>query len=204
METIETSPKFLDLLSSIYGQDDDNQNGTAPFFPFISNLNSTSTEAIELENRRHLDNLRKEESLFINMLLQSDFEDGFTNDAIEYINEALKNSFATCMWIAELFEKYSKRTDEKAKNVIYGLLKIIAFLGNHNCFDYVKSVLLLILRAAMHSGQDYMQEAALMVIESWHSHEALDLLSENDYAASPYIRKYIAALKRDFLTEMEY
>lgn len=167
--------------------------------------NSTSSKNVEIENKKHIDTLRRNESYFIQLLFNADFEDGNTNQAIEYIDNQLKlNSIATSNWIAEFFSKYStpEATDnENSINIIYGLLRIIAYLNNHDCFDYIKGTLTLILRLSLKINIPYLQEAGLMVIESWRSHDCLQILKEESFK-DKYISKYADLLLQELIKEL--
>lgn len=166
---------------------------------------STSSQNIEMENKRHIDVLRRNEAYFIQLLLKSDFEDGNSNDAIEYVDKQLNiNSIATSNWIAEIFSKYSLSDtvdNEVSGNVLYGLLRIIAYLNNYDCFDYIKGPLTLILKLSLNSGVPYMQEAGLMVIESWRSLDCLKILNEEKFK-DKYLSKYAELLRNELTNEL--
>lgn len=166
--------------------------------------NSTSSQNIEIENRKHIDYLRRNESYFIQLLLNVDYEDGNTNDAILFFEKQLnKNSIATSNWLAEIFMKYSisEAFNEKSKNILYGLLRIIAYLNNHDCFDYIKGTLTLILKTTLETNIPYLQEAGLMVIESWRSLDCLNLLKDFSFDDA-YIIEYSKILIKELTTEL--
>lgn len=167
--------------------------------------NSTSSQNIEIENKKHIDLLRRNESYFIQLLLNADFEDGNSNEAIEYIDKQLNtNSIATSNWIAEIFSKYSISEDvanENSRIILYGLLRIIAYLNNYDCFDYIKGPLMLILKISLDSNIPYLQEAGLMVIESWRSPDCLRLLNEETFSNN-YISKYSNLLRNELTEEL--
>ena len=176
---------------------------TAPQIHYIPLSNkSTDTKEIEQENRKHIDKLKFREDYFINTLINTDFEDGESNEAIEFINEALENSMPTSLWIAELFNKYSKGNDQLSITITYGLLRIIAYLDNKDCFNYIKSVLLLILESALNSDEIYIQEAALMVIESWRDEESFYLIKDYNFNNSRYLKNYSDVLKNELQEEL--
>lgn len=166
--------------------------------------NLTNSKDVEIENRRHIDKLRSNEFYFLQILQKSDFEDGNSNEAIEYVEKQLKiNSIATSNWISELFSKYStvEKDDVNSLNILYGLLRIIAFLNNEDCFDYIKGPMVLILKLALSSEVLYLQEAALMVIESWRNKESLSLLEEFNPSAK-YLKSYAETLKKELNEEV--
>lgn len=128
-------------------------------------------------------------------LISCNFEDGNTNEAIDYISKQLdKNSIATSTWIAELFSKYSN--DNENIDILYGLLRTISYINKYDCFDYIKGSLMLILKVALLSKLEYLQEAALMVVEVWNTSECYSLLNSVDFSNSKYIEKYANLLKK--------
>lgn len=169
---------------------------------FFSKNNSTNSESVEKENRNHIDKLRNNEFYFVQILLYSSFEDGNSNEAIEYIKEQLSiNSVATSSWMAEFFVKNKNRDDDRIE-ILYGLLRIIAYLNDRDCFDYIHGNLLLILQTALQSDIVYLQEAALMVIESWRDNDCLYLLKRLEFEDS-YIQKYADIIKNELTSELE-
>lgn len=189
-------PKAFFLLDDYY-----NTN----YFPknsFVSENASTDSQSVEAENRRHIERLRNNEFYFLQLLSHSDFEDGNSNEAISYIEEQLSiNSIATSTWMAEFFDKQQRRGDDGIE-MLYGLLRIIAYLNNTDCFNYIQGVLKLILQVALQNSAVYLQEAALMVIESWRSKDYLQLLKEMTFK-NPYIQKYADIIKNELTSELE-
>lgn len=182
-------PKF------IYNTDYFSQNN------FSSENNLTNSESVEKENRNHIDKLRNNEFYFVQILLHSSFEDGNSNEAIEYIKEQLSiNSVATSNWLAEFFVKNQQR-DCDGMEILYGLLRIIAYLNDIDCFDYIRGTLVVILQAALNTDTIYLQEAALMVIESWRNKDCLHLLKEMKFEDS-YIQKYADIIKNELIQEL--
>lgn len=177
---------------------------TSPYTTiFWNNKETTDTVDVEKENRKYIDRLKTKESFFIDILLHTDFEDGETNEAIDFVNSALEeNSMPTSLWIADLFNKYSKNTDSFSITITYGLLRIIAYLDNKDCFNYIKSVLLLILDSAIHSNIIFIQEAALMVIESWRDKDSYSLIENYNFEQSSYLDAYSKALKKELIKEI--
>ena len=108
----------------------------------------------------------------------------------------------TSLWIAELFNKYSKGNDQLSITITYGLLRIIAYLDNKDCFSYIKPVLLLILESALQSSEIYVQEAALMVIESWRDEESFYLIKDYNFNNSRYLKNYSDVLKNELQKEL--
>lgn len=169
---------------------------------FSSKNNLTNSESVEKENRNHIDKLRGNEFYFVQILLHSSFEDGNSNKAIEYIKEQLSiNSVATSNWLAEFFVR-NKNKDADGIEILYGLLRIIAYLNDRDCFDYIRGTLSLILRVALKTDTAYLQEAALMVIESWRDKDCLHLLKEMKFKDA-YIQKYVGIIKNELTSELE-
>lgn len=169
---------------------------------FLSKNNSTNSEAVEKENRNHIDKLRNNEFYFVQILLYSSFEDGNSNEAIEYIKEQLSiNSVATSNWIAEFFVKNQRDDDRIEIEILYGLLRIIAYLNDRDCFDYIHGVLQLVLQTALQSDIVYLQEAALMVTEAWRDKDCLHLLKKMKFEDS-YIQKYADIIKNELTSEI--
>ncbi len=195
---------------AFYGQDDSfnslYQDGiTSPFLSsFWTSKETTDTNDVEQKNRNHIDKLKAQENTFIDILLHTDFEDGESNEATDFIYSSLEeNSMPTSIWIADLFRKYSKNMDSFSTTITYGLLRIIAYLDNKDCFNYIKSVLILILESAIHSNIIYIQEAALMVIESWRDKDSYELIENYTFGESKYLETYSKALKTELSQEFQ-
>ena len=176
------------------------------FYNYLNDIekNSTNSKNVEIENKKHIDILRRNESYFIELLLDADFEDGISNDAISYIKKQLNiNSIATSSWLADFFAKYSinEIDTEEAIPIIYGLLRIIAYINNHDCFDYIKGILILILQSTLKMNIPYLQEAGLMVIESWRSLECLKILNDLTFTDN-YVSKYAKLLQKEISDEL--
>ena len=166
--------------------------------------NTTTSLNVENENRKYTKYLRENESLFLNILSQTDFEDGCSNPAIEYVeNNLIQNSYATSMWLNELLTKYPIDCNNKEKSsfVQYGVLRIISFLGDKDYLDYIKGNLLLMIKVSLKSDINYVQEAALMVIESWRDRESLSLLNDVTFSDS-LLQQYSDALKNEISDEL--
>lgn len=205
MENFYLNNKLLRSLvkpGALFPIDVDYNTNYFPKFVFFSDNNSTDSQYVETENRKHIERLRNNEFYFLQVLLHSEFEDGNSNEAIAYIKEQLSiNSVATSTWMAEFFVKNQGRGNDGIE-ILYGLLRIIAYLNDRDCFDYIQGTLQLILQVALKNNAMYLQEAALMVIESWRSKDGLQLLKEVTFE-NPYIQKYADMIKNELTSELE-
>lgn len=142
---------------------------------------STTSESTEKKNRNFIDSLRNNKEVFLSLLYHSDFEDGESNDAIEYIKDKLsENSIATTSWLCELFSAYQIDSDNPTSSsfVAYGIMRILAYVNNEDCFGYIKGQLIQLLNSALTTNVSYIQEAAIMVIENWRDKDLITLLQQ--------------------------
>ena len=136
----------------------------------VLNINRESTSHVDINefNRNYFNSLLAHNDAFIGSLLHVDFEDGMDNEAIDFVEHSIKlNESVTYNWINRLFTLYM--TDYR---VISRLLRIIAALEIN---DYSLS-LADHIKAGLADKHVQVQEAALMVIESWASKECVDIL----------------------------
>lgn len=206
--SIFSNPNYIDLLQdNIYNSSfiaNHYLSGNIGILNF-TNQNSTNSKDINIENQKHIEKLRNNEFYFIRLLQESDFEDGNSNNAIEYISEQLSiNSIATSVWMADFFSRYFliEKNDEDVSGILYGLLRVIAYLNNENCFNYIKGELYLILIATFHKkNTPYLQEAGLMVVEAWRSTECLEILNKAEFT-DKYIKSYAETIKKELQKEL--
>ena len=154
---------------------------------------STDQSSINSQNDRYLKFLRSKESYFVTLLHRCDFEDGITNDAIEFARQNFNtNKSVTCNWFNEV---YGRQLSDKL--VLCGLLGILAYL---RIKDYEDTFIPMIV-ASLNDESTECQEAALMLIEVIRSKECLDAVKSTKFQ-SAWINEYAESIVKDLIEEL--
>ena len=154
---------------------------------------STDQSSINSQNDRYLKFLRSKESYFVTLLHRCDFEDGITNDAIEFACQNFNtNKSVTCNWFNEV---YGRHLSDKL--VLCGLLRILAYL---RIKDYEDTFIPMIV-ASLNDESTECQEAALMLIEVIRSKECLDAVKSTKFQ-SAWINEYAESIVKDLIEEL--
>lgn len=168
--------------------------------------NSTDTRDINEQNKIDLKKLDEQSSMFVNLLIHVDFEDGYTNDAIVFVENKMKtNAFAVCLWLNKIYMQYatSKELDEN-RIIVTGVLRIIAYLNQTKDFAVIMPAFYAMIRASVLCDDIAEQEAALMVIESWRNKEFLSILEESiEHIRDASLKEYAAKLQSEISDELK-
>lgn len=168
--------------------------------------NSTSTSDINKQNVVDLNKLDKQTEMFINLLIHSDFEDGYTNYAIDFVSDKMKsNAFAVCIWLNKIYMQYTSNKNLDENNIVVtGILRIVAYLNQTKEFADILPSFYAMIRASVLSSDISEQEAALMVIENWRNKESLAILDESvDHIKDHSLKKYAMKLQTEISKELK-
>ena len=167
-----------------------NYNYSTITYPLNSlNLNETSNKNHLIENFNYKQQLLKEENKFLSILTKTVFEDGQTNNSIEYIRDCLdKNFYITFSWLCGVFQKYPIDNSNRDSLIQYGILRIVSYLIRFNYFNCVDSIIIEMIKAGLYSNINYLQEAALMIIDNLDK-DVSYLLDETTFSDS-LLKKY--------------
>lgn len=155
---------------------------------------STSQPNINLQNRKFLDFLRTKEAYFVTLLHRCDFEDGMSNDAIEFVRQNMHaNESVTCNWLNEIYGRY-----QNDRQVLCGILRTVSFLHVRN-YDATFTPMII---ASLKDSSEECQEAALMLVETIRSKECLTAV-RNTHFDSLWIKDYADNIVRELTDELE-
>lgn len=158
------------------------------------NYNSTSTEDSFLVQLKKLEVLNQETPRFISLLHHTDFEDGMSNPAIEFVDKLFTKS--PSLLVTWLYSVYA--CANKDSIVIDGLLRIIAFIEMP--YAFMKSFLPMI-ELALNNSTINCQESAVMLCEVWRTSECLELLKHTTYT-DPLIQSYAESIILELIKEL--
>lgn len=154
---------------------------------------STNQSDINAINAETFDELQHLTNYFLNLLHLTYFEDGMSNEAIEWMQNWMNmNRSVTCNWLAYLFS-----THQQEKNIISKLLRIVAHLE----LDQYTTGLLMTARACLNDTDIEVQESALMVFENWPVKESLDAIEQTKFN-STWIKSYAAKIANQIKNEI--
>lgn len=152
---------------------------------------STATEDMMQNDGEILSSWQKEIPAFINLLHHTSFEDGVSNEAIEWVQSYYNtNVSVTLLWL------YSVRAQSQDDDVVLdSLLRLLAYMEVPQV--YAMSMVPLVELALT---KENCQESAIMLCEIWRSRECLSALNSAHIAqlgVRNYAEKVIAELKNE-------
>lgn len=157
----------------------------------------TSNIAVQDANEREMNLFRRNEYKFLYTLRHTVFEDGCNNEATNLFDSMLqKNKYVAISW---LYEFWCDHQDDPI--VFEGLIRLIGRITDKGYWKTLFSI----VRNGFSDNNPEIQEAAIMVAESWRTKACLVALSNTSYE-SPWIRNYanqvIEELKEELANEI--
>ena len=154
---------------------------------------STDTASINAVNEKFRVELRSRTDSFLNALIKTDFENGYSNEVTEEVQSYYAiNKAVTINWLNEIYSE-----NQKQPIIITGLLRIIAMTvstGDSN-------TLLPIVKCGLSDGSSEAQEASIAVIESWRTKECLDALQTTHFR-SAWMDSYAKKIEKELEIEL--
>ena len=161
---------------------------------------STDTEkkyslssSINSQNRQKLVSFDDKTSLFLSILKETDFEDGYENAAIIFFREMLNIDFATAIiWINNF---YINNIDDY--DVIEKVLRILSFVKYE---EKTMAAFPIIATSAIALGNNQVKEAAIMAFENWRTKNCLNILKQievNTEWLNSYLQQVITELETE-------
>ena len=155
-------------------------------------LDSTSDTSINKTNEEFMVYLRSQEEDFVISLVRADFEDGYNNEVLDFIDKCIKeNRYVTFVW---LYQVYSRHNSDP--RVLAGALRIVESKSTIDDIDTFYPMVELGLK----SQNPMCQEAAIMTIETWRDKQSLQLLESvklNSSIMQQYANIVISELRRE-------
>ena len=157
-------------------------------------LGSTSSVSINKNNEEFLNSLRLQEEDFVVSLERTDFEDGYNNSILDFVEKNIsQNRYTTFLWLYGVYTRH--RDDDR---IITGLLRIIESKTTVADID----TFFPLVELGLKNPNPMCQEAAIMTIETWRDKQCLKLL-ESSNISSPLIQRYanvvVLELKKELL-----
>lgn len=157
-------------------------------------IDSTNDTSINKNNEEFLCSLREQEGDFVISLERTDFEDGYNNPILDFIEKNIcQNRYMTFLWLYEVYSRH--RENER---IIAGLLRIV------ECKTTVEDIdtFFPLVELGIKNANPMCQEAAIMTIETWRDKQCLELL-ESSHLSSPLMQQYanivISELKKELV-----
>lgn len=130
---------------------------------------STSSYSINEINRRYEENLNNLEPMFVFMLHHTDFEDGMSNEAIQFISHFIEeNECVTLLWLHGV---YGRHQDDET--VVSGIMLILAYLQPNISDNFID-----LIKAGLIDDSPLVIEAAVCLAESWGTDACYDALNK--------------------------
>lgn len=153
---------------------------------------STSDTTINKSNEEFLKYLKDQEEDFVISLIRTDFEDGYNNEVLDFIDKCIKeNRYVTFVWLYQVYSRH--KSDYR---VLAGLLRIVESKSTVDDIDTFYPM----VELALKNPNPMCQEAAIMTIETWRNKQCLQLL-ESIKLSSPIMQQYanivITELRRE-------
>ena len=144
-------------------------------------LDSTSDTSINKTNEEFMMYLKNQEEDFVISLIRADFEDGYNNEVLNFIDKCIKeNRYVTFVWLYQVYSRH--KSDYR---VLAGVLRIIESKSTVDDMDTFYPMVELGLK----NTNPMCQEAAIMTIETWRNKQCLQLL-ESIKLSSPVMQQY--------------
>ena len=154
---------------------------------------STDTASINAVNEKFLFKLRSRSDSFLNTLIKTDFENGYSNEVTEEVQSYYAiNKAVTINWLNEIYSEHQKQPI-----IIAGLLRIIAMTVS----SIDSNALLPIVKCGLSDGSSEAQEASIAVIESWRTKECLDALQTTHFQ-SAWMESYAKKIEKELEIEL--
>lgn len=161
--------------------------------PFVLDNSETSSLAVRDANERDHQYFCQNEYKFLYTLRHSVFEDGCDNEATELFNSMLsRNKYVAIAWLYEFW------CDHQDDSIVFkGIIRLIGRVSDKGYWKTLFSI----VRNGFTDKDTEVQEAAIMVAESWRNKNCLEALKNTVYA-SPWIRNYANQIIEELTEEL--
>ena len=151
---------------------------------------STSSEAINRKNEEDKECFDKQSYKFLYTLRHTVFEDGMDNETNAMFDRMTsQNKYVAIVWLQEFWAEHQEEAV-----VLEGVIRLIGRIRDK---AYWKS-LMSIVRTGLTDKSESVQEAAVMVTESWRTHACYQALKQTQFSDG-WIKDYAS----EVLSELE-
>jgi len=179
------------------------------YFEYDSYLvtQKASTDTADMRKMEELlaERFKKDTPFFISILKYADFEDGYSNEAIEFVSKKFEESpFVASVWLHNIFNQCymgAEFNDMGRDELLFGILRIIAYLNDKEYFGYIQENLSNLVLLGLKENDINIQDAALMVIENWRDEKSFNMLNSTDFSGS-VLKDYAEKLKTELKLEL--
>ena len=154
----------------------------------------TSTEAINQKNESDKKEFDKQSYKFLYLLRHTVFEDGMDNEATLFFQEMQgRNKFVAICWLQEF---WSEHQDEAA--VVEGIVRIIGRITDKAYWKPLMSI----VRSGLTDKSKPVQEASIMVVESWRTLACYQALKQTQFVDG-WIKDYATEVMLELEDELK-
>jgi len=155
---------------------------------------ATTTEALNQKNERDKKAFDRQAYKFLYTLRHTLFEDGMDNDAVAMFNEMMeRNKYVSIGWLQEFWAEHQ---EEAA--VVEGVIRIIGHIEDKAYWKPLMSI----VRAGLTDKSKPVQEASIIVIESWRTMACYQALKQTQFVEG-WIKDYATEVMLELEEELQ-
>lgn len=159
-----------------------------------ANDEATSSEALNQKNERDKKLFDKQAYKFLYTLRHTIFEDGMDNEAIVMFNDMMdRNKFVSITWLQEFWAEHQ---DESP--VVEGIIRIIGRIDDKAYWKPLMSI----VRSGLTDKNKPVQEASIIVVESWRTVACYQALKQTQFAEG-WIKDYAFEVMLELEEELQ-
>ena len=201
LRKIEPS-QLVDLL--LFSSSNDSNNTIPQFWAFDDTTGRkkcvqasedwTNTEAINQKNESDKNAFDRQSYKFLYLLRHTVFEDGMENEATLFFQEMQgRNKYVAICWLQEF---WSEHQDDSA--VVEGIVRIIGRIADKAYWKPLMSI----VRSGLTDKSKPVQEASIMVVESWRTLACYQALKQTQFADG-WIKDYATEVMLELEDELK-
>ena len=201
LRKIEPS-QLVDLL--LFSSSNDSNNTIPQFWAFDDTTGRkkcvqasedwTNTEAINQKNESDKKAFDRQSYKFLYLLRHTVFEDGMENEATLFFQEMQgRNKYVAICWLQEF---WSEHQDDSA--VVEGIVRIIGRIADKAYWKPLMSI----VRSGLTDKSKPVQEASIMVVESWRTLACYQALKQTQFADG-WIKDYATEVMLELEDELK-
>ena len=153
-----------------------------------------SSEALNQKNERDKRSFDKQAYKFLYTLRHTVFEDGMDNEAIAMFSDMMeRNKFVSITWLQEFWAEHQ---DESP--VVEGIIRIIGRIDDKAYWKPLMSI----VRSGLTDKSKPVQEASIMVVESWRTVACYQALKQTQFAKG-WIKDYALEVMLELEEELQ-
>lgn len=159
----------------------------------IIDNSETTNQALLDANERDMDFFKEHEYKFYYTLRHVVFEDGCDNDATALFDSMItRNKYVAISWLQNFW------CEHQGDSVIFeGIIRLIGRVSDKGFWKMLFSI----VRSGFTDKDPKVQEAAIMVAESWRTKNCLDALKNTQYS-TPWIQDYATQIIAELTEEL--